>query len=533
MTTPEKQEEMPGQHLACARTAFKANRLAEAEAAARSAIGCKPEDPQAHLLLAATLVRQNRLGDANDTIDLALVSAGETPPLLAMASELRQIAGRLSEAGHFMERALALAPNNVHLRFQHAHLLLSQCQYTKAIAVFSALSAGNFFRSEAHAGLAHAWERLGDLDKASEQISLALEHGRQPSVGVLCSLADIASQTDAFPDAAGKLEQGLRSKNLTSHQLGELHFALGRLYDKAGNYDKAFEHIDRGNKLLAPVHDWTVLGRRCDALRDAYSRDSVRNMPRAANLSERPVFIVGFPRSGTSLVERLLAAHPDVHGAGELEHIHMLARSIARITNTADPHPEGLRILGHEKLNLVAEEYIAHLQRIGGDSRRITDKMPGNLMYLGLINALFPGARVIYCMRDPLDTCLSCYFQRFNQSNNLAYTFSLEALGYYWEKQQGLMQHWKSVLDIQMIEVEYETLVREFEPTARMLIDFCGLEWDDAILSYHQSTSNCVTASYQQVRRPIYSTSISRWRNYEQHLQPLVKRFGRLHQPIK
>ena len=513
------------QHLAAARQAMTAGRFGPAEAAARRALALEPGHTAAHQTLVLALLQQGRLGEANDAIDLALQQAGERPELLALAGDARQMAGRLDEAEPFLCRALTLTPGNTVLRFQHAHLMLAQGRFDDALALFRQLARGHSYRDEALAGVAHCQERLGHIEDAQRNMDEALRHSRNPSAFILRTLADVASQSGQTGPAIERLRGRLGGAGLGRDQAGALHMSLGRLLDRSGAYREALEHFHQGNRLLAPDHDWRTLGGRYDALRQRFGPHSLPATPLVKTVSQRPIFIVGLPRSGTSLVERILSAHPEVAAGGELEDIHHINLRLGRRAGVPDPGPVELARLGTDALEQEVQGYLARLERISPDARHVTDKMPGNISYLGLIALLFPGARVIHCVRDPLDTCLSCYFQPFNRSNALAYTFDLEALAWTWTAQEGLMEHWKKVLQLPIMDLRYETLVRDFAQTARSLLDFCGLEWDTRVLSYHRTESHCTTASYEQVRQPVYTRSVGRWKHYAPWIGDLIRAF--------
>ena len=222
-------------------------------------------------------------------------------------------------------------------------------------------------------------------------------------------------------------------------------------------------------------------------------------------------------RSGTSLVEQIVASHPLARGAGELTKIADLITAFER---TAGPYPDSAAALDAKTSHRLATAYESHLCRVaGGNAARLTDKMPANFMHLGFIALLFPRARIVHCLRDPLDACLSIYFQRFRHGNDYAY--DLADIGFFYRQYQRLMDHWRRVLPLAIHEVRYEDLVADPDGQVRALIEFLGLPWDEHCLVHHRSRRAVQTASAWQVRQPIYASAIGRWRHYEKHLGPL------------
>ena len=309
---------------------------------------------------------------------------------------------------------------------------------------------------------------------------------------------------------------------LTDRQRFLLHFAAGRLLDRVGSYDEAFENYRIGNRLFGADFSCRDLANTVDKHVAVYNKEFMRRAPRASHGSQRPVFIVGMPRSGTTLVEQILSIHPEVYGAGELEDINWMAISLPKTLASSSSYPDCVPELTVDACDQLAAQYLDRLSALAPDAARlVTDKMPGNYFHLGLVVLLFPEARIIHCTRDPLDICLSCYFQSFIQANNHQYAYNLEHLGCAYRQYQRLMNHWKHVLDVPFMDVSYEELVADQERVTRELLAFCGLPWDERCMRFYESKRNVVTASYDQVRRPLYSSSIGRWRHYEKHLEPL------------
>jgi hypothetical protein len=239
--------------------------------------------------------------------------------------------------------------------------------------------------------------------------------------------------------------------------------------------------------------------------------------------SERPVFVVGMPRSGTSLVEQILAAHPQVHGAGEIGLLPALAARLRGPSGAG--FPACVSELGAPDLQRLAQAYLGGLKPLGAGKARITDKTVGAFELLGLAHLILPNARIIHCRRDPRDVCVSCFSTRFSGGHDYAY--DLAELGRYWRSYDRLMAHWRAVLPPgRIFEVQYEALVEDLEGWARRLIAHLGLEWDDACLRFHDSAREVRTASFAQVRRPIYKGSVGRWRRFEAHLGPLIEALG-------
>jgi hypothetical protein len=265
-----------------------------------------------------------------------------------------------------------------------------------------------------------------------------------------------------------------------------LHFAASALFDRAGRYDDAFEHAHLGNGLAGRRHDAAGFARWISHRIRYATPDRLRALPRATHGNRRPVFIVGMPRSGTSLVEQILASHPAVYGAGELPTLGQVPYDIVTADwNEGDAYPECLESLSVKKANRLAAQYLSHVESLNRDATYVTDKMPLNFQWLGLVELLLPGCHVIHCERDPLDTCLSCYLTNFAAGND--FTYDLAGLGAYYRDYRRLMAHWKNVLTLPMLDVRYEELVRDPEPQVRRLLDFLGLPWDDRCLKFHEN----------------------------------------------
>ena len=306
-----------------------------------------------------------------------------------------------------------------------------------------------------------------------------------------------------------------------------IHFALGKALEDVGDYPRAFEHLLQGNALkrrevnydeAARQQDVPAHRRRCStpACWTACRRRAIPRQFRSSSL--------GMPRSGSTLVEQILASHPQVHAAGELMNLDRVVRAVFEADGPPIPFPAWLRELDADGLRRLARAYLASLPTLPDGKTRITDKLPANFVRVGLIRLILPNARIIHTMRDPMDTCVSCFSKLFT---DIPFSYDLAELGRYYRGYHKLMAHWRSVLPAgAMLDVSYEEVIDDLEQQARRLIDYCGLPWDDRCLSFHKASRPVTTSSNVQVRQPLYRGSLGRWRRYEAYLRPLLAEIG-------
>jgi hypothetical protein len=311
-----------------------------------------------------------------------------------------------------------------------------------------------------------------------------------------------------------------RKEGLAGHQRLAIHFTLGDLLDDIGEHEKAFAQYDRANRLRSVEYTAEGRKREVDRLIEVFSEENLKSMPDSGRDTEQPVFIVGMPRSGTSLVEQIVATHPDVIGAGELQDIGLMSIDMGR-NKEQILYPDCVLRMDARELKGWSKVYLETLRRISRHIPRITDKMWQNFEHLGLIQLLFPRARVIHCRRSPMDTGLSCYFQSFGTAGP-PFSYDLGHIGAYYNEYRRLMDHWQEVSSLAILDVDYEELVDDIEGQSRRMIEFLGLEWDPACLLFYENPRLVRTASHAQVRKPVYTSSIGRAVNYRNHLGPMV-----------
>jgi tetratricopeptide (TPR) repeat protein len=302
-----------------------------------------------------------------------------------------------------------------------------------------------------------------------------------------------------------------------------LAFALGKAFEDLQDYGEAFRHFELGNRLRRGTFHYAI---ESDAelihnIMRTFNRDAVARLRLEAPPSRRPIFIVGMVRSGTSLVEKILASHPAVHGAGELEHAFALGVQLF-LDPALHYQFRPLDTYPASAFETFGKTYLARLDALGTQAPRITDKLPFNMMMIGLIRAALPNATIIHCVRDARDTCVSIYRQNF-ATDNYRFAYELTTIGQFHNLYRQLMRHWHQTYPGAIHDVQYEALVRDPEPEIRKLLAACDLEWDDACLRFHATPGVVTTASFFQVRQPMYTDSVGYWQHYREFLQPLLR----------
>jgi len=344
--------------------------------------------------------------------------------------------------------------------------------------------------------------------------------GRAPeSWDVANALSMLAYDAGRGEEAVGLIRGAIENESLGWYDRLGLRFGLGELLDKLDRRDEAWEVIDRANADMPSTFDPARFERAVDTLITEWDAERVAGFLTPSRTTDSPVFIVGMPRSGSSLVESILGAHPRVFDGGELGAVLSMLPSL----ETGGEAVGSVRF-DQKTVDVGAQLLVRTYRSVGKGAERVTDKSLGNIMHLGLIAMLTPGAHVIRTRRDPLDTCVSCYFQQFMGSIDFAY--NLGHLGVYHRQIDRLFEHWKSVLPLPFYEVEYERLVEDQEGVSRELVEFIGLEWHDDCLRFYEKSGVTLTASVDQVRRPMYRSAVGRHRRYDEHLGPLRRALG-------
>ena len=434
----------------------------------------------------------------------------------------------VAEAAAAYQRAVALWPSHAEawLNLGAAHARLGSTQDAAACArrvlelrpddpralnnLSNALSAQGRFEEAARCYMRALEIRPADAEAYYNLVNLRpLDDGSPESEAAFARLTRHAEALDRFS---------------TREQVALL-FALARALDARGEPDKAFESFARANALHRSTLRFDIdrSERLAAAIEAQFDSALIARLQGLGSPSEQPVFVLGMPRSGTTLVEQILSAHPDVHGAGE----HGLFPAL--VSRMRSPAGLGFPLLASglspPDLQNLADAYLRHLEAVSGGKTRVVDKTVGNFELVGLIHLCLPNARIIHCRRDPRDVCVSCFSTRFSGGHDYAY--DLHELGRYWRRYDRLMAHWSAVLPPgRVLDVSYEDLVDDLEGSAQRLVAHLGLPWDDACLRFYEASREVRTASFAQVRRPIYKGSVGRWRRYAAHLGPLLDALG-------
>jgi len=441
------------------------------------------------------------------------------PDIAAVHSQLGaalQKMGQTKNAIKCFERALRLRPNDIGTRKVLALMLRQVGKVGEALILLEEATNLRPEDREAQLSLASTYRQLGQTEHAIERLKQFL--AIRPTCGeAYYHTSLIRPRQELIP----VVQEILDNPRLSKSDAIYCHFTLGNLFDSGESYDRAFRHFLKANTLQretfaydAKEHSSTV-----DRLIAVYSKRFFRTKRQLGSTSQLPVFIVGMPRSGTTLIEQILSSHALVHGAGETEAFRGVNRSIAEQLSFAKPAPECMSLIDAEIIEQHSARYLQEMQLHSPTAARITDKSPMNFVRIGLIKSLFPDARIVHCQRNPLDTCISLFFHCFT---HLTCSFEMKELGQVYLDYQRLMSHWQNLFPGEIFTVRYEELVANQETVSKQLVEYLGLDWDEKCLDFHNNDRNVLSPSNMQVRQPMYKSSMNRWKLYEKHLQPLI-----------
>jgi tetratricopeptide (TPR) repeat protein len=455
----------------------------DAEAAITEALRRQPESARAYIKLSEIRQYMNQMEESHMAIDRALELSPQMPKALLRKAALLYHEMKSDESMQYIERARELSPNWAAPLRQKAEVLSSLGQFDEAEKVVNKML------------------EIDDRSPSPYCILAGFKKFKGPDDPLLVKMLEFEEKIDTW---------GVQVEC-------SYYFSLAEVYDKFGDYDRAFECLKKGNDAKKKFTSATrAVENHATGVKNTktiYTKELLEAAKGHGCESERPIFICGMPRSGTTLTEQIISSHPDIAPGGELTFMNKVKEQVTTLRDW-----DSLKRTGEAYLQL-AQDFIGI-----DDKQRFTDKMPGNFMLIGFIRMVFPNAKIIYCKRNAIDNCLSCYQQNFFMGHYWSY--DLEEAAEYYKNHEKMMEHWREVCPGEFLEINYEDTVNDLETQARKLIEYIGLEWNDACLEPHKLKRPVMTASRAQVTKPVYKTSVEKWRKYEQGLKPLVRKLA-------
>ncbi len=508
--------------LAQAAECFKEGRLEETEEICRKVMQKNPNNVDAIRLMGILAARLKRTGDAERYFRKAVeLAPGFTDAIIDLGKILQED-GLLEGAINSYKQAIEMEPENAKLYDMLGFVLAPAAltfdaieAYQKAIKLDPKL-VGSWL------GLGHSLKTVGRLDEAIEAYHQCYK--LKPNFGaVQWSLANL--KTYQFTDEEIEdMQAKIAEENLSGESEVNFLFALAKAYEDRNDYDRAWSYYKEGNskRRMHESYDPVDTEVTNDRIIDVFNKEFLEKNTGLGNPDPSPIFVLGLPRSGSTLLEQILASHSLVEGTSELSYVAMCTKSLNRNRADGINYPEAVHALDERHFKALGQDYLNHCQmhRIEGTPHFI-DKMPNNFPHIGFIHLILPNAKIIDARRHPMDACFSCYRQLFAQGQ--AFTYDLTDIGEYYLQYQRMMDHWDEALPGRVLTIQYEEVVSDFENQVHRILEYCGLPWEDTCLNYYDTDRPIRTASSEQVRQPIYTGSLHRWRKYVQHLDELTE----------
>ncbi|MDE0053288.1 MAG: sulfotransferase [Gammaproteobacteria bacterium] len=508
-------------HIQFGDACTRLGRWEEASRAYRDALALQPDDVSTTIKLGDVYLSAQLFADAAELYEGTLSILPDNAVLHRHLGAVLHRMGQTQKAIDCLERAIELRPDYAKARID---LALVYRQLERTVEALHQIQESILFMPDdvdAHISLALTLRQEGRMAYAARHLSQFL--AIQPVCGAAYyHLSMIRPPLDLIP----RIRRLLDDPALPEDDAMYCHFALGNVLDTHTASDLAFDHYRQANtrKRRSLVYDPRDNTRLSEKLIETYSKDFFEQKRGLGCDSDLPVFIVGLPRSGTTLVEQILSSHGSIHGAGELGSFAGIDCTIAHTFRSEKPAPDCMSLIDQETADEFSARYLEELRLRAPSAARVVDRLAGNFIRVGLIKTLFPDAYVVHCSRNALDTCVSLYFHYFEA---LAWSFDLRELGQYYLDYRRLMDHWEGLFPDGMFEVRYEELVHDPERVSRALVDYLDLPWDGRCLEFYKNTRAVMSPSNIQVRHPVYKVSVERWKRYEKHLRSLVEVLGK------
>ena len=491
----------------------------------RKALDINPNFSDACLNLASTLQDQGSLEEAIHYYQRYLSTNPNNTIALFNLGGIYGLKGDLHAAVNTLKKGLAINPDSSEAYNNLGNFLAEQGNLDDAISAYTQAINVNPNNIDAMHNLGFALRQTGKTTEAASIYRQALSI--QPDNARIYHALSSTERLTADDKDVIKMQALLKKDGIDQTDKMFLCFALGKAFENSKNYDTSFSYVLTANKIRRGQINYNIEIQKkfIDNLINTFDRTFFSARESYGTDDKMPIFIVGMPRSGTTLVEQILASHPQIHGAGEISDIKNIL--LKENTKMSGGHfPAMVPALEQHEIKQLAESYLLKIRSLAGNKIRVTNKMPSNFLFIGMIRLMFPRAKIIHCKRNPADTCLSCFKNYFPNSQEFSY--DLSELGKYYVLYQKLMAHWHATLPDYIYDINYEDLISDQENQTRRLLDFCELPWHDACLSFHKSKRAIRTVSVEQARKPIYNSSIQGWRHYEKQLEPLLKELNQI-----
>ncbi len=541
---------------------YKAERFVEARTLIDGLLAAAPQDYSAIHLAGVIYTALGQLSDAGALLKIAVQKAPDAfraaVSWYALGRALRK-AGDQRQAEEAMRRAIRLNPEAANFQLELADIYSAGWKMDLAVETAQRAIKQFFNDPTPYVTLGGVLHRCGRYEDARIAYEMAIK--RMPDYATAhMALGSNFKVLGKFPEAEAEMREAIRldpmirgwmeltqisKQPFTEEELAAIRkrlepgsdapimaqvdslFALANLADRAGDYDTAFRHYDEAWRLYRPtleysVHEHEAMEKGIAAL---FTPDFIARYEHMSKSELAPIFILGMPRSGTTLTEQIVASHSQVEPGNELAFITMIAKDLGNTWESRGAAAPGDDATVADDLNKAAQRYADYTAALWRGKPHITDKMPMNFYYIGIIHFLFPKAKILYTRRNPPANCFSCMENLFGHGN-LQFSYDQVEMGLYYKMHERMMAHWNKVLPERFLTVQYEELVQDHEKQVRRILDFCGLEFEPACLEFHTLKRAVPTASFAQVRRPIYKSSLDHWKNYAPHLGPLLETLG-------
>lgn len=512
------QQALLSQKLAMAGRSMADSNYQEAARLYQQVLSIEPDNVAANYAIAGRLLTVKRDGLAREYLEKVIA---KEPTHFQARLRLLEVAfdhGQRKKQSTLLQELIASTSDN-HQLLQLAHTMRYMTMPGPAIEILTKCLELDPEHYDAHCTMAISYRELGEFELSERHLREAISS--DPSrVDAYTLLTQLDKVDDGTTEAIAMSELHRCQDTLDDRSRILLSYSLGRISDRQGGAEQAFQHYLEANNTQSSLSLYSAEDNRerFGAIQSAFSKEFFLENPRVGSESACPIFIVGMPRSGTSLVEQILSSHPQVFGAGELDDLDAFAHRLEVIRSK--PFFEEIADFDPSVMERFAGRYLSKIQALSRGADRVTDKMPQNFRYIGLIKLAFPNAKIIHCRRNPVDTCLSLFTNIFGGVHE--YSHDLTNLGHYYRDYARLMEHWHAVLPFRIYDVRYEDIVADSENEIRALLNFCDLSFDQGCLEFHKNKRVVATASATQVRRPMYQDSIQRWTRYGKQLAPLI-----------